>query len=115
VDSFSPGYTLFSVGGIAQGGEWSRLKNQDNYYSLVEKNNPYSSSLMSYLLREYALLISQRCEWKNVPYDSFYSITLFLCRLISDDCYEDCMTIDIYHYGGCVPLFDQVLVCYLVW
>jgi hypothetical protein len=22
-DSFSPGYTLFSVGGMAQGGEWS--------------------------------------------------------------------------------------------
>jgi hypothetical protein len=23
LDSFSPGYTLFSVGGMAQGGEWS--------------------------------------------------------------------------------------------
>jgi hypothetical protein len=26
-DSFSPGYTLSSVGGMAQGGEWSRLIN----------------------------------------------------------------------------------------
>ena len=25
-DSFSLGYTLFSAGGMAQGGEWSRLK-----------------------------------------------------------------------------------------
>jgi hypothetical protein len=23
-DSFSPGYTLFSVGGMAQGGKWSK-------------------------------------------------------------------------------------------
>jgi hypothetical protein len=54
-DSFSPGYTLFSVGGMAQGGEWSRLRNQDNYSSLLEKNSPDSSSLMSYLLRADAL------------------------------------------------------------
>jgi hypothetical protein len=26
-DSFSPGYTLFSVGGMAQGEKWSRLRN----------------------------------------------------------------------------------------
>jgi hypothetical protein len=114
-DSFSPGYTLFSVEGMAQGGEWSRLRNQDSYSSLLEKNSPDSSSLMSYLLREDALPRSHRCEWKNGPYDSVYIITLFLCRLISDDCYEDCMTVDIYYCGGCVPLFDQVLVCYLVW
>jgi hypothetical protein len=50
-DSFSPGYTLFSVGGMAQGEEWSRLRNQDNYSSLLEKNSPDSSSLMSYFLR----------------------------------------------------------------
>ena len=51
VDSFSPGYTLFSVGGMAQGGEWSKFRNQDNYSSLLEKNSPDSSSLMFYLLR----------------------------------------------------------------
>jgi hypothetical protein len=45
----------------------------------------------------------------------FFIITLFLCRLISDDCYEDCMIVVIYYCGGSVPLFDQVLVCYLVW
>jgi hypothetical protein len=70
---------------------------------------------MSYLLREDALLRTHRCEWKNGPCNLVYIITLFLCRLISNDCYEDCMTVDIDYYGGCVPLFDQVLVCYLVW
>jgi hypothetical protein len=51
-DSFSPGYTVSSVGGITQGGELSRLRNQDNYSSLLEKNSPDSSSLMFYLLRK---------------------------------------------------------------
>jgi hypothetical protein len=36
---------------MAQGGEWSRLINQDNYSSLLEKNSPDSSSLMFDLLR----------------------------------------------------------------
>jgi hypothetical protein len=47
-DSFSLGYTLFSVGGMTQGGEWSRLRNQDNYSSLLEKNSPDSSPFMFY-------------------------------------------------------------------
>jgi hypothetical protein len=42
-------------------------------------------------LRADNLLRSHRCEWKNGPDDSVYIITLFLCRLISDDCYEDRM------------------------
>jgi hypothetical protein len=54
-DSFSPSYTLFSVRGMAQGGEWSRLKNQESYSSLLEKNSPDSSSLMFDLLRADAL------------------------------------------------------------
>ena len=54
-DSFSLGYTLFSVGGMAQGGEWSRLRNQDSYSSFLEKNSPDSSSLVFDLLREDAL------------------------------------------------------------
>jgi hypothetical protein len=40
--------------------------------------------------------------------DSVYIITLFLCRLISDDCYEDCMIVDVYYCGGCVPLFVTI-------
>jgi hypothetical protein len=40
---------------MAQGGEWSRLRNQDNYSSLLEKNSPDSSSLMFDLLREDSL------------------------------------------------------------
>jgi hypothetical protein len=35
--------------------EWSRLRNRDNYSSLLEKNSPDSSSLMFYLLRAGAL------------------------------------------------------------
>jgi hypothetical protein len=93
-DSFSPGYTLSSVGGMAQGGEWSKLRNQDNYSSLLEKNSLDSSSLMFDLLRADSLPRSHRCEWKNGPNDSFYIITLFLCRLISDDFYEERMFLD---------------------
>jgi hypothetical protein len=33
-DSFSPGYTLFSVGRIAQGGKWSRFRNQKQSFFL---------------------------------------------------------------------------------
>jgi hypothetical protein len=39
-DSFSPGYTLFSVRGMAQGEEWSRIINQNNNSSLLENNKP---------------------------------------------------------------------------
>jgi hypothetical protein len=35
--------------------EWSRLRNRDNYSSLLEKNSPDSSSLMFDLLRADAL------------------------------------------------------------
>jgi hypothetical protein len=31
---------LISVGRMAQGGEWSRFRRQDNYSSLLEKNSP---------------------------------------------------------------------------
>jgi hypothetical protein len=40
---------------MAQIGEWSRLRNRDNYSSLLEKNSLDISSLMFYLLRENAL------------------------------------------------------------
>jgi hypothetical protein len=41
---------------MAQIGEWSRLRNWSSYSSLLEKNSPYSSSLMFDLLRADALL-----------------------------------------------------------
>jgi hypothetical protein len=37
---------------MAQGGEWSRLINEENYSSFLEKNSSDSSSLMLDLLRE---------------------------------------------------------------
>jgi hypothetical protein len=58
-DSFSPGYTLFSVRGMAQGEEWSKLRNQDSHSSLLEKNSPNSSSLMFYSKGRYSFKISQ--------------------------------------------------------
>jgi hypothetical protein len=54
-DSFSPGCTLFTARGMAQIGEWSRLRNRDNYSSLLEKNSLDSSSLMFNLLSADAL------------------------------------------------------------
>jgi hypothetical protein len=75
-DSFSPGCTLFSVGGMARGGEWSRLRNQDNYSSLLEKNSPYSPSLMFYSEGRCSFR-SHRCESKNGLDDSIYIITTF--------------------------------------
>jgi hypothetical protein len=135
-DSFSPGFTLFSARGMAQGGEWSRfnnhrqsflredsfspgytlssvgrmgsrLINQDKYSSLLEKNSPDNSSLMFDLLSADALPRSHRCEWNNGRDDSFYIITLFLCRLISDDCYDDCMSL----YSRCILLW---WMCFIV-
>jgi hypothetical protein len=40
---------------MAQLGEWSRLRNQDIYSSMLEKNSPNSSWLMFYFLRVDAL------------------------------------------------------------
>jgi hypothetical protein len=42
---------LFSAGGMFRIGEWSRLRNQDSYSSLLEKNSSDSPSLMFYSLR----------------------------------------------------------------
>jgi hypothetical protein len=62
---------------MAQGGEWSRLRNRDSYSSLLEKNSPDISSLMSYLLREDVLPRYHRCEWKNGLDDLVYIIIMF--------------------------------------
>jgi hypothetical protein len=40
---------------MARIGEWSRLRNQDSYSSLLEKNSPDISSLMFYPMRADAL------------------------------------------------------------
>jgi hypothetical protein len=47
-DSFTLGFTLFSVRGMVQDREWSRIRNWDNYSSFLEKNSPDSSSLIFY-------------------------------------------------------------------
>jgi hypothetical protein len=64
-------------------GEWSRLRNQDNYSSLLEKNSPYSSSSMFYFLREYALpdltYVSGRMD-QMIQF--IYHNNVFLCRLM---------------------------------
>jgi hypothetical protein len=39
-DSFSPGCTLFSVGGMAQGGEWSRFNNQGQAFLRADSFSP---------------------------------------------------------------------------
>ena len=112
-DSFSPGYTLLGVGGMTQGEEWSRLRNQNNHSSLLEKNSLDSPSLMFYS-ESICSSRSHRCEWKNGPDDSVYIITLFLCRLISVDMITMetvCLQIvELCYCGGYVPLF--VTVCH---
>ena len=40
VYTFSPGCTLISVGGMAQGGEWSRLNNQGQEFFRVYTFSP---------------------------------------------------------------------------
>jgi hypothetical protein len=40
VYTFSPGCTLISVGGMAQGGEWSRLNNQGQTFLRVYTFSP---------------------------------------------------------------------------
>jgi hypothetical protein len=39
-DSFSPGCTLFSVGGMAQIGEWSRFNNQGQAFPRADSFSP---------------------------------------------------------------------------
>jgi hypothetical protein len=39
-DSFSPGCTLFSAGGIAQIGEWSRFSNQGHAFPRADSFSP---------------------------------------------------------------------------
>jgi hypothetical protein len=107
---------------MAQIGEWSKLRNQDSYSSLLEKNSPDSPSLMFYFEGRCSSR-SHRCEWKNGPDDSVYIITFFLCRLISVDmitmeivCLQ---TVEACYCGGYVPLFVTMChglsSCVLLW
>jgi hypothetical protein len=93
---------------MARIGEWSKLRNQDSYSSLPEKNSPDSLSMDRCSSR------SHRCEWKNGPDDSVYIMILFLCKLISDDMIAMetvCLwTVDVCYCGGCVPLI--VIACH---
>jgi hypothetical protein len=77
---------------------------RDNPSSLVEKNRADSPLLMFCTEGKYSF-ISHRREGKIGPDDSVYIITLFLCRLLLDVCYEDYMTVDVNYCGGYVPLF----------
>jgi hypothetical protein len=40
VDSFSPGCTLFSAGGMAQIGEWSKFNNQGKAFPRADSFSP---------------------------------------------------------------------------
>jgi hypothetical protein len=48
--------------------------------------------------------VSERLAQTN----SVYIITLFLCRMLSDVCYEDCMTVDEDYCGEYVSLFATI-------
>jgi hypothetical protein len=74
---------LFRAGGMAQIGEWSRLRNRDSYSSLLEKNSPDSSSLMFYFLREDALPDLIDVSGRMAQMIQFiYHNNVFLCRLM---------------------------------
>jgi hypothetical protein len=60
-DSFSPGYTLFSVGRMAQGGKLSGSEIINNHSSLVEKNGADSLLLIFYVEGRHSF-IPHRCE-----------------------------------------------------
>ena len=51
---------------------------------------------------------AHRCEWKIGPDKSVYIITLFLCRMLSDVWYENCIIVDEDYYGEYVLLFATI-------
>jgi hypothetical protein len=68
-DSFSPGCTLFSVEGMAQIGEWSRLNNQGQTFSRADSFSP-GCTLFS------AGGIAQISEWSRLRNQDSYSSML---------------------------------------
>jgi hypothetical protein len=83
-------------------GPCSEIRN--NPSSLLEKNREDSPLLIFYTEGRYSF-ISHIRERKIGPDDSVFIITLFLCRLLSEVCYEEYMTIDVNYCGGYVPPF----------
>ena len=83
-------------------GPGSEIRN--NPSSLFEKNGADTPLLIFYTEGRYSF-ISHRHESKIGPNDLDFIITLFLCRLLSDVCYEEYMIVDVNYYGGYVPLF----------
>jgi hypothetical protein len=69
VDSFSPGCTLFSAGGMAQGGEWSRFSNQGQTFLRADSFSP-GCTLFS------AGGMAQGGEWSRLRNQDSYSSLL---------------------------------------
>jgi hypothetical protein len=68
-DSFSPGFTLFSAGGMAQGGEWSRFNNQGQTFLRADSFSP-GCTLFS------AGGMAQGGEWSRLRNQDNYSSLL---------------------------------------
>jgi hypothetical protein len=68
-DSFSPGFTLFSAGGMAQIGEWSRFNNQGQAFPRVDSFSP-GFTLFS------ARGMAQDREWSRLRNQDNYSSLL---------------------------------------
>ena len=109
-DSFPPGYTLFSVGGMAQDKEWSkhfwgkthslqvtlclvseewpRVGNgpgseiKNNPSSLVEKNGEDSPLLIFYIEGGHSFR-PHRCEW-NIGPDDYFWYSILRADILSD-------------------------------
>jgi hypothetical protein len=69
VDSFSLGCTLFSAGGMAQGGEWSRFNNQGQAFL---RENSFSLGCTLFSLGGMA----QGGEWSRLKNQDNYSSLL---------------------------------------
>ena len=68
-DSFSPGCTLFSAGGMAQIGEWSRVSNQGQAFPRADSFSP-GCTLFS------ARGMAQISEWSRLRNQDSYSSML---------------------------------------
>jgi hypothetical protein len=90
VYTFCPGCTLISVGRMAQGEKWSRLRNQNNPSSLFVKNREDSPLLMRADILSDLTNVSERLAQRI----QFIFNNIFLCRMASDDCYGDYLSPD---------------------
>ena len=134
-DSFSPGYTLFSVRGMAQGEEWSkhffgfihfvqgalylvqeewpRVRNgsgskiRNSISSLFMKNRADIPLLMRADILLYLTNVSERLAQRI----HFIFNNIFLCRMASDDCYGDYLSPnnrDILLWWICSTILRQI-------